>query len=82
MKDFRTDHVRSDTPTYRDASHLKMKAEFALKKSISIRNAADYMTSGTLVGCNVVCRLVKTFFKQNGMKSVFSNVLLAVCLEY
>ena len=36
------------------------------------------MTAGALVGCNVVCRLVKTFFKQNGMKSVFPNVPLSL----
>ena len=36
------------------------------------------MTAGALVGCNVVCRLVKTFFKLNGMKSVFPNVFLSL----
>ena len=36
------------------------------------------MTAGALVGCNVVCRLVKTFFKLNGMKSVFPNVPLSI----
>ena len=36
------------------------------------------MTAGALLGCNVVCRLVKSFFKLNGMKSVFPNVSLSL----
>ena len=36
------------------------------------------MSVGAMVGCNIVCRLVKTFFKQNGMKSVFPNVPLSL----
>ena len=36
------------------------------------------MSVGALVGCNIVCRLVKPFFKQNGMISVFPNVPLSL----
>ena len=35
------------------------------------------MTVGALVGCNIVCRLVKPLFKLNGMKLVFPNVPLS-----